>query len=337
MTVMTQAEPGSALLTASGAAPEGVELRHLRYFVAVADAGTFTHAAERMYISQPTLSQQVRRLEEIIGTPLLQRGREGVRLTQAGAALLEDSRAVLSLLDHTLCRTRQAAGLDRLRMRFVVPADLPDSLVAETASRLRSVADAAEVGITWMETELDVEFSAIRQRRADAGLGWMDPASDFLPDPLDVMQMGEFEPDAWVPSTRPAASHGVISLDELASMDVIHGPRRGSAETYDRWLDVLRMQNPRFDFTDPPFRQSCAVTLAFAASASVPTAVLTGPRHRVGTRAAPARPDHQAGTGTSGMVPVRVSAHPLTAAAGLVWHGDLPRQLQQILFDTADG
>ena len=60
-----------------------VELRHLRYFVAVADAGTFTHAAERMYIAQPTLSQQIRRLEEMVGAPLLRRRREGVRLTEA--------------------------------------------------------------------------------------------------------------------------------------------------------------------------------------------------------------------------------------------------------------
>ena len=63
----------------------GLELRHLRYLVAVANAGTFTHAAERIFIAQPTLSQQIRRLEEMVGTPLLQRRREGVRLTPAAA------------------------------------------------------------------------------------------------------------------------------------------------------------------------------------------------------------------------------------------------------------
>jgi DNA-binding transcriptional LysR family regulator len=91
-------------------APHGIELRHLRYFVAVADAGTFTLAAERIFIAQPTISQQIRRLEEMIGTPLLQRRREGVRLTKAGAMLLEESRAVLSMVEHGMRRTRQAAG-----------------------------------------------------------------------------------------------------------------------------------------------------------------------------------------------------------------------------------
>ena len=101
--------PDSWVPPSDGAAPQGLELRHLRYFVAVADAGTFTRAAERMYVAQPTLSQQIRRLEEIIGAALLQRRREGVRLTKAGAVLLEDCRVVLSVLDHGLCRTRQAA------------------------------------------------------------------------------------------------------------------------------------------------------------------------------------------------------------------------------------
>src|SRR6266536_6034823 len=151
-------------------APQGLELRHLRYFVAVADAGTFTRAAERLFIAQPTLSQQIRRLEQIVGTPLLQRRRDGVRLTAAGTVLLEAARDVLSAAGHAVAQARQAAGLGRPRLRFVIPADLPECLAVATASRLRSAAEAAEVALTWMETALDAEFSPVRQRRADAGL-----------------------------------------------------------------------------------------------------------------------------------------------------------------------
>src|SRR6201987_2379123 len=114
-----RAEP--VTLPEAAGAPLAIELRHLRYFAAVADAGSFTHAAEGMFIAQPTLSQQIRRLEEIIGTPLLQRRREGARLTEAGTGGLEDSRILLSVLVRGLSRPRQAAGLGRPRLRFVVP------------------------------------------------------------------------------------------------------------------------------------------------------------------------------------------------------------------------
>ena len=93
MNALNPAGTGSLVLSGSGgSALQGVELRHLRYFVAVADAGTFTRAAERIYIAQPTLSQQIRRLEEMVGTPLFRRRREGVGLTEAGRVLLEESR-----------------------------------------------------------------------------------------------------------------------------------------------------------------------------------------------------------------------------------------------------
>lgn len=82
-----QAEPVTLSKAVAGA-PLAIELRHLRYFVALADAGSFTHAAEQIFIAQPTLSQQIRRLEEIVGTQLLQRRREGLQLTKAGAVLL---------------------------------------------------------------------------------------------------------------------------------------------------------------------------------------------------------------------------------------------------------
>src|SRR5580658_10386930 len=134
---MKQAEavPDEASQADTGA-PQGLELRHLRYFVALADEGSFTHAAEQIFIAQPTLSQQIRRLEEIIGTPLLQRRREGLRLTKAGRVLLEEARVVLSLVDHGMSRTRQAAGLGRPRLRFVMPPDLPEDLAVDVASRL---------------------------------------------------------------------------------------------------------------------------------------------------------------------------------------------------------
>jgi DNA-binding transcriptional LysR family regulator len=174
-------------------APQGLELRHLRYLVAVADAGTFTRAAEQMFIAQPTLSQQIRQLEQLLGTPLLHRRRDGVLLTAAGAVLLDGARDVLSRVDHGVSQTRQAAGLDRPRLRIALPADLPDSLAVRTASRLRSAADSAQVAITWMDTPLDAEFTPVREHRADAGLGWLTASPDTPPAPLDAMSLGQFE------------------------------------------------------------------------------------------------------------------------------------------------
>jgi DNA-binding transcriptional LysR family regulator len=316
-------------------APQGLELRHLRYLAAVAEAGTFTRAAERLFIAQPTLSQQIGRLEQLVGAPLLVRGRDGARLTAAGAVLLDAARDVLAGVDHAVSQTRQAAGLGRPRLRVVLPADLPDCLAIPAVSRLRSAAGSARVAVTWMDTPLDAEFSPILQHRADAGLGWLTARPGTLPGPLDAMTLGRFEPEVWIPRSHPAARRGVIGLDELAGLDVIHGPRRAGTATYDAWRDVLRATDPRFAFTDPPLRHSLPVTLAFAAVAGRPAAVLTGPVAIADVPPGVTRLPRPAGAGD--MARVSIAGQPLTATAALVWNGDLPRPLQQILFDTADG
>ena len=328
-------QAGPAGLPEAPGAPQAIELRHLRYFVTIADAGSFTHAAERMFIAQPTLSQQIRRLEEIIGTPLLRRRRDGVRPTKAGTVLLEASRTVLSLVDHEVNRTRQAAGLGRPRLRVVVPAGLPDALAVEAASALRSAAAAADVEIIWMEVPLDAEFSLILQHRADAGVGWLTDPREAFPEPLEVMSLGDFEPDVWIPAAHPAARRGTISLDELTQMDVIHGPRRLEPGIYDAWTQVLRTANPRFEFTDPPLRHSLPMALAFAATADRPAAVLTGPAVLIGSRPGLIRLPRP--MVAHDMVLVGLEHHPLTATAAVVWGGYLPRPLQQIVFDAADG
>src|SRR5262249_59122531 len=101
--------------------------RRLRPF---ADVGTFTRAAERLFIAQPTLSQQIGRLEQIVGTPLLHRHRDGVRPTAAGAVLLEAGRDVLPAAGHAVSQTRQAPGRGRPGLPFVLPPGLPYSPAA---------------------------------------------------------------------------------------------------------------------------------------------------------------------------------------------------------------
>ena len=311
----------------------GVELRHLRYLVAVADAGTFTRAAERIFVAQPTLSQQIRRLEELVGTPLLHRERGGVRLTEAGSVLLEESRAMLSLLEHGVTRSRQAAGLGRPRLRFVLPPGLPERLAVTMSSRLRAAAAAAGADVGWLEELLDAEFTPIRQRRADAGLGWLTSSRQAPLEQAEVVPLGDFEPEVWIPGPSPAGDRQLIGLDELAEMDVIHGPRRSSPGTYDAWLALLREIRPRFEFTDPPFRHSLLMTLAAAATESRPTAVLTGPLHAPGDPAAYGA--RQRVAGSRDMIRVGLRQHPLNATAVLAWGRDLPRHLRQVLVDAA--
>src|ERR1700745_2028951 len=292
-------------------APLAIELRHLRYFVALADAGSFTRAAEQMFIAQPTLSQQIRRLEEIVGTQLLQRLREGLQRTKAGAVLLDASRTVLSLVDHEVNRTRQAAGLGRQRLRVGVPARLPGAHAVEVASAPRP----ARAG-------------------SDAGMGSLTARPEALPAPPDAMSLDESEPDVWIPALHTAARRGTISLDELTRMDVIHGPRRAEPGTYDAWTRVLRTVDPRFEFTDPPLRHSLPMDLAFAATADRPTAALTGPSTIAGSHPGLIRLPRP--MVAHDMVRVGLEDDPLAATAALVWNGDLPRPLQQILFDAAD-
>jgi acetyl esterase/lipase len=94
----------------SFSSPDGVEVRHLRAFVAVAEDLNFTRAAQRLYLSQPALSRQIRTLERVVGCELLRRSTHRVELTLAGGALFDRARKVLVALDEAVTAAQSVGG-----------------------------------------------------------------------------------------------------------------------------------------------------------------------------------------------------------------------------------
>lgn len=95
-------------------------LRHIRYFLAVAEQGNFTRAAEALHVSQPTLSQQIKQLEETLGTPLFDRSGRTVRLTDAGMAWMRYARLALQDLEAGTRAIHDVATLERGNLRLAM-------------------------------------------------------------------------------------------------------------------------------------------------------------------------------------------------------------------------
>ena len=99
-----------------------IGLHHLRYFVAVAEEGNVSRAADRLRIAQPSLSAQIKYLERHVGTPLFQRHNRGVELTRAGALFLADARKSIKAADAAVAAARTASHDEAgtLRVGFIV-------------------------------------------------------------------------------------------------------------------------------------------------------------------------------------------------------------------------
>ncbi|GHB27115.1 transcription regulator LysR family protein [Streptomyces viridiviolaceus] len=137
----------------------GPELRHLRYLIAVAEHGNFTRAAEELRISQPTLSQQIKQLERVVGVQLLDRSGRSVRLTDAGDAYVHYARRALRDLAAADRAVRDVADLSRGSLRLATTPTFTAYLVGPLVQELHS----RHPGIT-----LQVRETA--QDRIDAGL-----------------------------------------------------------------------------------------------------------------------------------------------------------------------
>jgi DNA-binding transcriptional LysR family regulator len=194
-----------------------VDLRRLRYFVAVAEELHFRRAAARLHLAQGALSDQVRKLERELGVELLDRSQRHVGLTAAGTAFLADARRLLRQADDAAHAARRASTAGRLRMGHP-PGALPAALA-------RTIADLAT-----SHPGVQVVPEAVPARRAvdDVRAGRLDVAVVGLPAPtagLRVTALGSEATVAGIADRGPTGQLGPIPLATLSETPLIVLPR----------------------------------------------------------------------------------------------------------------
>jgi DNA-binding transcriptional LysR family regulator len=205
--------------------------RDLRYFVAVAEDLHFTHAAERLFISQPALSKQIRMLERQLGAPLFDRDRDGVRLTPVGEALLPHARQVLAAWDRGLAEVELAKS----RQRAILVAGM------STSPGRGGLLPAIRSRFTALHPEADVQLRQVGWDDSTAGLadGTVDVAFVWLPLPdpgrYQWVVMAEERRLVAMPDSHPLASHDVVDFADLLDEPFLALPR-GAGPLRDYWL-----------------------------------------------------------------------------------------------------
>ena len=211
-----------------------MELRHLRYFVAVGEEQHYGRASRRLRVAQPALSRQIQDLEEELGFKLFERLPRGVKLSAAGELFLQDARRILQEVSEAVVRAaRVARGQSgTLRVGFAENASW-GGVVPDSFRRFREQRPDA---VLQLQPAASLEqFEAIRSGRLDAGFVNFMPKADPELDHIDVaVQRVELA----VPKRHPLTNLKRLRLRDLMDEAFVWFPRWTSPAFYDHMMDA---------------------------------------------------------------------------------------------------
>jgi DNA-binding transcriptional LysR family regulator len=208
-----------------------IELRHLRYFTAVAEESSFTGAARRMHVAQQVVSAQVRQLEDALGVQLLERTSKGAELTAAGAAFLESARDTLASLDRAVAAARNAAhavsGELTVGLSVAAGGELPTALLA-------AFGRAEPRAVVRLRTfELDQPAAGLLDHSADVCFVRPPVAAPGI----SIRQLAE-EPRVFVlPSGHPLAGRPSLTMADVAGLPWIAAAEASDGSDPHSWRD----------------------------------------------------------------------------------------------------
>jgi len=236
-----------------------MELRHLRYFVAVAEELHFRRAAERLYVAQPAVSEQIRKLEAELGVRLFDRTHRSVSLTNPGSALLVEARRVLHQAEVAQLAARNArdsAG-SRLRVGYV-----PDALPASVPRALQDLAATAPRVDVALETGSTLSLvQAVHDQRLDAAIV-------TLPAPLRGLRatsLGHQPLVAALPESDPRGLDPELTIERLDPDRLVMLPRDANPALHDAVVALCREAGVSPAFVEAAEPRVEAVLLAVAA------------------------------------------------------------------------
>jgi DNA-binding transcriptional LysR family regulator len=246
-----------------------MELRHLTYFVAIAEERSFTRAAERLWIAQPGLSTQIRRLEAELGIKLFERHTRGVDLTAAGELFLERARAVIAAAEFARSTGHDLEDGLAGSIRLGVAGEMAWQHTSELLASF--VNDRPAVELTVVESHGGTLLRDLRDGRLDAVLA----PSMFGSAELHPVRLGQ---EPWLVlagASHPLAhARGAVAASELDRENVIvTGHRDGLA--YDNAVSELLSE---LGVTPTPIRGGAGSTLFAAVSSGEALALTTSPQ-----------------------------------------------------------
>jgi DNA-binding transcriptional LysR family regulator len=214
-----------------------MELRHLRYFVAVAEERNFTRAAERLHIAQPPLSRQMQQLEETLGVELIEKGSRPLRLTEAGQFFLAHAKPLLDQVRDLKTMTQRVGKLERtLSVGFVASTLyglLPD-IIRRYCER------HPEVDVTLHEMTTVEQLKALKEGRIDVGFGRLKSEDASI---RRILLREERMIVALSPGHRLAEREGGVRLMELVNEPLLVYPKAPRPSFADQVLAAFNEAN----------------------------------------------------------------------------------------------
>lgn len=211
-----------------------VELRHLRYFIAVAEELHFGRAAQRLNISQPPLSQQIQQLEQEIGAQLFTRTNRSVQITPAGALFLQDARAILLQVEQAARRAARVHSGQEGELRIGFTSSAPfTGLVSDALYQFRQ--RWPEVHIQMQENNTRQQLAPLHDDRLDLGVMRNTP----LPSDLQHRVLLREPLCAVVHWAHPLADAESISIQALANEPFVFFDPQGGTALYGEILALL--------------------------------------------------------------------------------------------------